>query len=61
VALRDGLDAEAAIEDLVRALTAAGIGIHALIPEQASLEQVFSALTAHEHDDSGKSEPRSAP
>jgi ABC-2 type transport system ATP-binding protein len=61
VALSDGLDAEAAIEDLVRALTAAGIGIHALIPEQASLEQVFSALTAHEHDAGGEGKPRSAP
>jgi ABC-2 type transport system ATP-binding protein len=46
--LSDGLDPEATVEALVRALTEAGIGIHALWPEQASLEQVFSALTAHE-------------
>ena len=52
-------DAEAAIEALVRALTDAGIGIHALIPEQASLEQVFSALTAHEQASAGTHEPGS--
>jgi ABC-2 type transport system ATP-binding protein len=46
--LSEELDAEAAIETLVRALTEAGVGIHAIVPEQASLEQVFSALTAHE-------------
>ena len=49
VTLSDEAGSEAAIEALVRALTTAGIGIHALIPEQASLEQVFSALTAHEN------------
>jgi len=49
----DGLDTELAIEALVRALTEAGIGIHALIPEQASLEQVFSELTAHEKAGAG--------
>ena len=48
ITLNDGLDAGIAIETLVRALTDAGIGIHALIPEQASLEQIFSELTAHE-------------
>ena len=48
VALAENLNREAAIEALVRALTEAGIGIHALVPEQASLEQVFSELTAHE-------------
>jgi ABC-2 type transport system ATP-binding protein len=42
------LEPDATVELLVRALTEAGIGIHALIPEQASLEQVFSELTAHE-------------
>jgi len=46
--LSDGIEPEAAIETLVRALTEAGIGIHALVPEQASLEQVFSELTARE-------------
>ncbi|HET7539228.1 MAG TPA: ABC transporter ATP-binding protein, partial [Polyangiaceae bacterium] len=61
VALSEGLDSDAAIEELVQALSAAGVGIHALIPEQASLEQVFSALTAHEKAAGGKSEPRSAP
>jgi hypothetical protein len=33
---------------LVRALTSKDIGIHALVPEKASLEQVFSELTRHE-------------
>jgi ABC-2 type transport system ATP-binding protein len=46
--LNEGADRETTIEALVRALTEAGIGIHALVPEQASLEQVFSELTAHE-------------
>lgn len=46
--LTEGLDPEPAIEQLARALTEAGIGIHALVPELASLEQVFSELTAHE-------------
>ena len=57
IALTDGLDPEATVEALVRALTEAGIGIHALVPEQASLEQVFSALTAHEKAALGAAEP----
>ena len=61
VSLHEELAAEAVIESLVRAFTEAGIGIHALIPEQASLEQVFSALTAHEKAHTGKSEPGSTP
>jgi len=48
VGLSEGTDRESAIEALVRALTEAGIGIHALVPEQASLEQVFSELTLRE-------------
>ncbi|HYP98537.1 MAG TPA: ABC transporter ATP-binding protein [Polyangiaceae bacterium] len=48
IVLNQETDPEAAIEALVRALTEAGVGIHAVIPEQASLEQVFSELTAHE-------------
>lgn len=48
LALSEAIDAEAATETLVRTLTEAGIGVHAVIPEQASLEQVFSELTAHE-------------
>jgi ABC-2 type transport system ATP-binding protein len=48
IVLNEGADPETTIEALVRALTEAGIGIHALVPEQASLEQVFSELTAHE-------------
>jgi ABC-2 type transport system ATP-binding protein len=48
ITVNEGADPETTIEALVRALTEAGIGIHALVPEQASLEQVFSELTAHE-------------
>ena len=48
ITLAQGSDREAKVEALVRALTETGIGIHALVPEQASLEQVFSELTAHE-------------
>ncbi|HKO47570.1 MAG TPA: ABC transporter ATP-binding protein [Polyangiaceae bacterium] len=57
LALAEGLDPETAIEALVRALTEASIGIHALIPEQASLEQVFSELTAHEKSAANPTEP----
>ena len=61
LSVSDGLDTELAIEALVRALTEAGIGIHALIPEQASLEQVFSALTAHEKAAAGLAEAGGEP
>jgi ABC-2 type transport system ATP-binding protein len=50
LSLDGGLDPDAAIEALVSALTAAGVGIHALVPETASLEQVFRALTRHERE-----------
>jgi ABC-2 type transport system ATP-binding protein len=42
------LDTDSVTEALVQALTSAGVGIHALVPEKASLEQVFSELTRHE-------------
>jgi ABC-2 type transport system ATP-binding protein len=61
IALSDGLDPEATVEALVRALTEAGIGIHALVPELASLEQVFSALTAHEKAALSAAEPGGNP
>jgi len=35
---------------LVAALTQAGVGIHAIVPAQASLEQVFSELTRREQE-----------
>ncbi|MEP7053407.1 MAG: ATP-binding cassette domain-containing protein [Pseudomonadota bacterium] len=56
------LKTELATEQLVQALTDAGIGIHAVVPELASLEQVFSALTRHEQQagNAGASEPREA-
>ncbi|HEY1537428.1 MAG TPA: hypothetical protein VGF76_25585, partial [Polyangiaceae bacterium] len=44
------LDTEAVTEALVRALTSKDIGVHALVPEKASLEQVFSELTRHEQE-----------
>ena len=44
------LDTDTVTEALVQALTSAGIGIHALVPEKASLEQVFSELTRHEQE-----------
>jgi len=50
VSLDRALDPEAAVESLVQALTNAKIGIHALVPEQASLEQVFTELTRHESE-----------
>jgi len=50
LALRNDVDADTATEALVQALAAAGIGVHALVPEQASLEQVFSELTRHERE-----------
>lgn len=61
ITLGQETDAEAAIEALVRALTEAGVGIHALIPEQASLEQVFSELTAHERAEADASASASEP
>ena len=48
LALENDAPTEAATEALVEALIQAGVGIHALVPEQATLEQVFSELTRHE-------------
>jgi len=48
LSLGAALEPDALIEALVQALTQAGIGIHAIVPDQASLEQVFSELTRHE-------------
>jgi ABC-2 type transport system ATP-binding protein len=48
VSLSTELDPEGTVEALVQALTQAGVGIHAVVPELASLEQVFSELTRHE-------------
>jgi ABC-2 type transport system ATP-binding protein len=48
VSLEPTLEVEPAIESLVQALTEAKVGIHALVPDQASLEQVFTELTRHE-------------
>ncbi|MES1178341.1 MAG: ATP-binding cassette domain-containing protein [Myxococcales bacterium] len=51
--LSNDVDADTATEALVQALTAAGIGVLALVPELASLEQVFSELTRHEREAQG--------
>jgi ABC-2 type transport system ATP-binding protein len=48
LALHPGADVDTLSEALVRALTQAGIGVLALVPEKATLEQVFSELTRHE-------------
>jgi len=48
VSLAADADAERVLEAVVEALAAAHIGLHALIPEKASLEQIFSELTRHE-------------
>ncbi|MEO6601604.1 MAG: ABC transporter ATP-binding protein [Polyangiaceae bacterium] len=50
LALSHDVDADTATEALVQALLAAGIGVQALVPELASLEQVFSELTRHERE-----------
>ena len=50
VSLGHQVDIEATTEALVQALNASGIGIHELVPEKASLEQVFTELTRHEHE-----------
>jgi ABC-2 type transport system ATP-binding protein len=52
VSLDAALDADTVIEALVQALTQAGVGIHAIVPDKASLEQVFTELTRHERRDS---------
>ena len=57
LALGTAIDSEAAVEALVAALTRAGVGIHALVPEKASLEQVFSELTRHEQEAAAPSLP----
>jgi len=50
VSLDTALDSDAVIERLVQALSQAGVGIHAVVPDKASLEQVFSELTRHEQE-----------
>ncbi|MET0795237.1 MAG: ABC transporter ATP-binding protein [Polyangiaceae bacterium] len=58
LALGTGVDADSATEALVQALSTAGIGVHALVPELASLEQVFSELTRHEAEDQARALPQ---
>jgi ABC-2 type transport system ATP-binding protein len=54
LALSTKVDADSATEALVQALSAAGIGVNALVPELASLEQVFTELTLHEREAAAK-------
>jgi ABC-2 type transport system ATP-binding protein len=48
VEIAPGADAGAMAEEIVRALVSAGIGVREIAPRMASLEQVFSELTAGE-------------
>jgi len=50
LSLDAGLEPDSLIEALVEGLTRAGVGIHAIVPDKASLEQVFSELTRHEQE-----------
>ena len=54
LSLSNDLDPDQAAEALVQALASAGIGVQALIPELATLEQVFSELTRHEREATSK-------
>lgn len=56
LALHSELDSEAAIEQVAAGLIHNGIGVHAIVPEQASLEQVFTELTRHEQANSAADE-----
>jgi gliding motility-associated transport system ATP-binding protein len=57
VSLGAALEPDALIETLVQALTQAGIGIHAVVPDKASLEQVFTELTRHEKETEASAAP----
>lgn len=57
VSLDSTQNADSLVEALVHALTQAGVGLHAIVPEQASLEQVFSELTRHERHEKGGALP----
>jgi ABC-2 type transport system ATP-binding protein len=50
LSLDSARDSDELVESLVQALTQAGVFIHALVPEKASLEQVFTELTRHEQE-----------
>jgi ABC-2 type transport system ATP-binding protein len=57
LSLDTAFDSDTLVESLVQALTRAGVFIHAVVPEKASLEQVFSALTRHEQEAQASAEP----
>ncbi|HEY4103731.1 MAG TPA: ATP-binding cassette domain-containing protein [Polyangiaceae bacterium] len=50
LALDTGVDPDATIERIAAGLINNGIGVHALVPAKASLEQIFSELTQHERE-----------
>ena len=50
VSLDSAIDSDHAVEALMQALIRAGVGVHAVVPDKASLEQVFSELTRHEKE-----------
>jgi len=60
LALAAELDSDAVIEQVAAGLIHNGIGVHAILPEQASLEQVFTALTHHERQSDANGEPEAA-
>jgi ABC-2 type transport system ATP-binding protein len=49
------------VERFVASLVAAGVGLHALVPRQASLEQLFFRLTERQADAAGEPERVSEP
>ncbi len=57
ISLGAAREPDALIETLVQALTQAGIGIHAVVPDKASLEQVFTELTRHEKETEASAAP----
>ena len=61
LALESALDSDAAIEQVAAGLINNGIGVHAIVPEQASLEQVFTELTRHEEVTTTAAEPSEDP
>ena len=57
LALDTELDSEAVIEQIAAGLIHNGLGVHAIVPQQATLEQVFSELTRHERETEAQPAP----
>jgi hypothetical protein len=58
LALDTEVDPDATIERIAAGLINNGIGVHALVPEKASLEQIFSELTRHERENETRAEKK---